>query len=369
MKVLVAPLDWGLGHATRCVPVIREFMAQGAEVEIAVVKANAAYFREVFPGVRQRLAPGYNVVYPKYGINMGLWLLKNSAHLNAVMRYEHSYAEEMVERHGYDILFSDNRFAFFSKNAHSVYMTHQRRIAFPPALSAFEGIGIRWHEARMRRFDELWVPDVAEAPGFAGALSHVESSPCPVKFVGLLSRFRGLAAQPPKNPARKSSSGTDIVAVVSGVEPARSRFESRLREVLREIPGRHVVILGKPQSAHKSWTEGNIEFHSHLPTEAFAEAVRNADWVVSRGGYSTVMDMAELGARCIFVPTPGQYEQVVLARDLAAAGYAVHIPASRFSADSLKESFKKKAALPVPGEDNLLHDAVAGLLAKVASKG
>ena len=100
MKVLVAPLDWGLGHATRCVPVIREFMAQGAEVEIAVVKANAAFFREVFPGVRQRLAPGYNVVYPKYGINMGLWLLKNSAHLNAVMRYEHSYAEEMVERHG-----------------------------------------------------------------------------------------------------------------------------------------------------------------------------------------------------------------------------------------------------------------------------
>lgn len=369
MKVLVAPLDWGLGHATRCVPVIREFMAQGAEVEIAVVKANAAFFREVFPGVRQRLAPGYNVVYPKYGINMGLWLLKNSAHLNAVMRYEHSYAEEMVERHGYDILFSDNRFAFFSKNAHSVYMTHQRRIAFPPALSAFEGVGIRWHEARMRRFDELWVPDVAEAPGFAGALSHVESAPCPVKFVGPLSRFRGLAAQPPKNPARKSSAGTDIVAVVSGVEPARSRFESQLREVLREIPGRHVVILGKPQAARKSWTEGNIEFHSHLPTEAFAEAVRNTDWVVSRGGYSTVMDMAELGARCIFVPTPGQYEQVVLARDLAAAGYAVHIPASRFTADSLKESFKKNVALPVPGEDNLLHDAVAGLLAKVASKG
>ena len=217
MKVLVAPLDWGLGHATRCVPVIREFMAQGAEVEIAVVKANAAFFREVFPGVRQRLAPGYNVVYPKYGINMGLWLLKNSAHLNAVMRYEHSYAEEMVERHGYDILFSDNRFAFFSKNAHSVYMTHQRRIAFPPALSAFEGIGIRWHEARMRRFDELWVPDVAEAPGFAGVLSHVESAPCPVKFVGPLSRFRGLGG----------GTGAFAVRVPASRSPARDSGESR----------------------------------------------------------------------------------------------------------------------------------------------
>ena len=75
MKVLVAPLDWGLGHATRCVPVVREFLRAGAEVELAVVKANANFFREVFPELRQRLAPSYNIVYPKHGYNMALWLL------------------------------------------------------------------------------------------------------------------------------------------------------------------------------------------------------------------------------------------------------------------------------------------------------
>ena len=99
VKVLVSPLDWGLGHATRCVPVIREFLARGAEVEIAVVKSNANFFREVFPDLRQRVAPGYHIVYPRHGFNMALWLLKNGAHLNAVMRYEHRYAEEMVERY------------------------------------------------------------------------------------------------------------------------------------------------------------------------------------------------------------------------------------------------------------------------------
>ena len=134
MKVLVAPLDWGLGHATRCVPVVREFLRAGAEVELAVVKANANFFREVFPDLRQRLAPSYNIVYPKHGYNMALWLLKNSMHLNSVMRYEHHFAEEMVDRHGYDVLFSDNRFAFYSKRAYSIYMTHQRRIAFPRRL-------------------------------------------------------------------------------------------------------------------------------------------------------------------------------------------------------------------------------------------
>ena len=191
MKVLVAPLDWGLGHATRCVPIVREFLRAGAEVELAVVKANANFFREVFPDLRQRLAPSYNIVYPKHGYNMALWLLKNSMHLNSVMRYEHHFAEEMVERHGYDVLFSDNRFAFYSKKALSIYMTHQRRIAFPRAFAAFERIGVMWHANIMRKFDEVWVPDLEIYPGYAGSLSHSGATPGekPMRYVGTLSRF------------------------------------------------------------------------------------------------------------------------------------------------------------------------------------
>ena len=378
MKILVAPLDWGLGHATRCVPVIREFLAQGAEVELAVVKANAGFFREVFPELRQRVAPGYNVVYPKYGFNMALWLLKNSAHLNAVMRYEHRYAEEMVERHGYDVLFSDNRFAFFSKKAYSVYMTHQRRIAFPPALVALEGIGIRWHHARMRNFDEVWVPDVETAPGYAGALSHLPSrgerasfgvggAPA-VRFVGPLSRFDAPCSGASRVTGSLNAGKYRVVAVISGVEPARTQFENRLRDILRDVPGEHLMILGKPQAPPRHWTEGNIEFVTHLPTGDFASAVRNADWVISRGGYSTVMDMAYLGAKCVFVPTPGQYEQVVLARDLATAGYAVNIPANRLSVESLLDAFKGNVALPRPQQAGVLENAVKDLFSRVGDK-
>lgn len=365
VKVLVAPLDWGLGHATRCVPVIREFLAQGADVEIAVVKSNASFFREVFPELRQRVAPGYHIVYPRHGFNMGLWLLKNGAHLNAVMRYEHRYAEEMVERHGYDILFSDNRFAFWSKNARNVYMTHQVKIAFPPAFSSFEGIGVRWHAARMKNFDEVWIPDVQEAPGYAGSLSHAGPCPCPVKYVGPLSRFDSQFETAKSGDAPDAVKDLDIVAVVSGVEPARTRFENRLREVLQKVPGRHAVLLGKPSVPYATWTEGNVEFHSHLPTERFAALVRRARHVVSRGGYSTVMDMASLGAKCIFVPTPGQYEQVVLARDLSNAGYAIDIPEAELTEATLRaaigEATKK---LPEVGK-GLLQTAVGTLLEKM----
>jgi UDP-N-acetylglucosamine transferase subunit ALG13 len=381
---------------------VKEFLRQGAEVELAVVKANAGFFREVFPELRQRVAPGYNVVYPKYGFNMALWLLKNSAHLNAVMRYEKRYAEEMVERHGYDVLFSDNRFAFFSKKAYSVYMTHQRRIAFPPAVAALEGVGVRWHRARMRNFDEVWVPDVEAAPGYAGALSHlpalrgerasrgVGGAPA-VRFVGPLSRFDEIAGSLKAGslnahelPAGALKAGSlkagsldagnkcagkyRVVAVISGVEPARTQFENRLRDILRDVPGEHLMILGKPQAPRRHWTEGNIEFVTHLPTGEFARAVRDADWVISRGGYSTVMDMAYLGAKCIFVPTPGQYEQVVLARDLATAGYAVSIPANRLSVESLLDAFKGEVALPRPQQAGVLENAVKDLFSRVGDK-
>ena len=358
MKALVAPLDWGLGHATRCAPIVREFLEKGCDVELAVTRGNAAILREMFPDVRQRLAPSYNIVYPKHGYNMAFWLLKNSAHLRAVMRAEHHYAEEMVERHGYDILVSDNRFAFRSRKAKSVYMTHQCRIAFPKMFRMFEAFGAAWHASVMSRFDEVWVPDVPEFPGYAGSLSHVERCPRPLKFVGPLSRFAMLPL------TQSTEKDLNIVAVVSGVEPARSRFASRLSSVLPQIPGKHVVILGKPASSLKTWTAGNVTFYNHLPTQEFADVISRAGWVISRGGYSTVMDMAVLGAKCIFVPTPGQYEQVVLAADLSAAGFAVSIEEGSLSVDSLSKALQRADVVELPrqSKNTLLSDAVTQIL-------
>lgn len=378
MKVLVAPLDWGLGHATRCAPIVQEFLDRGCEVELAVVKSNARILREMFPNVRQRLAPSYNIVYPKHGYNMGFWLLKNSVHLKAVMHAEHRYAEEMVRRHHYDILVSDNRFAFYSKNAISIYMTHQRRIAFPQAFRMFETVGEMWHASVMAHFDEVWVPDLPDAPGYAGSLSHIAMSPRPLKFVGALSRFM-LPGSEVENDASQNSDASranelsqknleklGVVAVISGVEPARTQFEARLRFVLAQTLGRHVMILGKPTLGQKCWKEGNITFYSHLPSDEFAQVVRRAEWVVSRGGYSTVMDMAVLGAKCIFVPTPGQYEQVILARDLTAAGFACSVEEKLLTSETLATMMAQEVkCLPKPEGTALLRNAVDEVLRKV----
>lgn len=354
----MAPLDWGLGHATRCVPVIREFLRQGAQVELAVVKSNAGLLRRIFPNLRQHLAPSYNIVYPKHGYNMGLWLLKNGVHLNKVIRFEHRYADKMVESRGFDVLVSDNRFGFYSRKAKSIYMTHQRRIAFPSLLSAFEPMGVLWHASVMRHFDEVWVPDLPEFPGYAGRMSHVNSCPRPLKFVGALSRFSNEELIAGKGDSPKSR--YKFVAIVSGVEPARSRFENLLKDIFLKTEGRHAIIMGRPALGVKKWSEGNVDFFTHLEDSDFAETVRSAEWVVSRGGYSTILDMAVLGAKCIFVPTPGQYEQVVLARDLSEAGFALAIDENKLDRQTLLEvvSTSVRVALPKSKQNDLLKMAV-----------
>jgi hypothetical protein len=175
---------------------------------------------------------------------MGLWLAKNGIHLRKVMSYEHRFAEEMVERYHYDVLVSDNRFGFYSHRAKSIYMTHQRRIAFPKVLSTFEPLGMLWHASVMKHFDEVWVPDLPDFPGYAAGLSHVNHSPVPVKYVGALSRFENhLGGNAPRT--------YKFVAVVSGVEPARSRFESLLRKELAKRNAKSVKmvsLLFKPEA-------------------------------------------------------------------------------------------------------------------------
>ena len=242
-------------------------------------------------------------------------------------------------------------------------MTHQCRIAFPTIFSKFEGIGIHWHRKKMGLFDQVWIPDLEEAPGYAGAMSHVKNFSVPVRYAGPLSRFTELENL--SEIVVESPKDLNIVAVISGVEPARSAFERKLRELLPQVPGNHVMILGKPGAEKKSWTEGNVQFFSHLETTEFARTIRRACWIVSRGGYSTVMDMAVLGASCIFVPTPGQYEQVILSRSLSRAGYAVDIPAGKLSLETLRQAMETNVKLPKPPAQNLLTPLVQEALKQV----
>ena len=60
-KVLIAPLDWGLGHATRCIPVITALLELGYHVTIATDGPHAIILREAFPNLTFLRLKGYGI--------------------------------------------------------------------------------------------------------------------------------------------------------------------------------------------------------------------------------------------------------------------------------------------------------------------
>lgn len=341
MKILVAPLDWGLGHATRTIPVIRKFLAQGAKVDLAVSGKMSTLYRGEFPDLTQIDIPGYGIRYPKRGFEMPFWLFANYRRILKVIRKEHKLAESLVKERGYDTIFSDNRFGFHASGIKNIYMTHQLRIAFPGPFSLFENLGVAWHRRQMQKFDEIWVPDYADFPGLAGKLSHVrygKSFSEKLNFIGPQSRFQKedsyklTASQPIKE--------FDFLAVLSGPEPMRTSFEKAMLKAFAEIPGKQAIIRGLPGESELPTAPPNVTLFNHLETVAFAEIVKSAKTVVSRPGYSTVMDMENLEASCIFVPTPGQTEQVYLGKLLQKSGFSKLLRQKEISAKKLCEAIE-----------------------------
>lgn len=359
MKVLVAPLDWGLGHATRSVPVIQKLLDLGAEVSLGVSGGTGAFFAEAFPKLRQFELPSYGIVYPKHGFEMPLWLLSNLPRIWGVVKREHELTEALVGREKFSAVLSDNRFGCYSRAAKSVYMTHQLRIAFPAYARAFEQIGVEFHKRVMQHFDEVWVPDLAAAPGLAGRLSHLKApSHKHLKFVGPLSRFQLDVPIPEAQPQKKFK----YLGVVSGVEPARTDLERKLLAAFRELPGRHALLLGKPGRPELTRTEANVSVFAHLPTHEFAQAALAAERFVSRPGYSTVMDLCVLGADALFVPTPGQTEQEYLGHALEQAKLARCMRQAELSAAALERAFEGRARRLPQVDFSGLDSAIRGIL-------
>jgi uncharacterized protein (TIGR00661 family) len=302
-KVLVAPLDWGMGHGTRCVPVIRSLIQKGAEVIVAGTGRPAAFLKEEFPELEHLHLPGYEVSYPHHG-SMSLRMLRRSPVILSAIRREHRVLDMMINDHNLGAVISDNRFGLWSEKIPSVYMTHQVSIKAPVGWSFTEGLLYMVHRKYIKHFDECWVPDIAEGGGFSGELAHKRRSPVPTYYIGPLSRFE----LPPAKPEKKY----DIMAMISGPEPQRSILEEKLMDQLMDSGLKAIVVLGKPETDEHE-THDKLEIHSHLNSEKLMEAMLASDLIICRSGYSSIMDLAALGKKAVLIPTPGQTEQEYLA--------------------------------------------------------
>jgi len=330
---MVAALNWGMGHATRCVPLIRALQERGCRVILASDGAALDFWKRELPELECRTLPSWRIRYAP-----GPWLvpglLAGLPRMLRAIRAERSHVRRLVEQEGIGWILSDNRYGVRDGRIPSILMTHQLRLSLPRPFGFLESL-TEFIMARLaRRFDEVWIPDFAKAPGLSGKLGH-PSRPSlfpSLRWIGPVTRME---------PFETTRILWETVSVLSGPEPARSQFEAILRKGLRSLPGKHLIVRGRPDLPPDHEVSGNIEAVPHLPARELAKEMSECRVVITRGGYSTLMDLTVLESRCLLVPTPGQTEQEYLGRVLSQSGHA-HVV--RQHALRLEEDVEKAAA-------------------------
>ena len=311
-NVLICPLNWGLGHATRCVPIIRACLESGLNPIIAADKAPLSFLQNEFPNLTFIKLPGFEPTYSK-GNSQVFKLLTSIP--NALINFskEHKAIEKIVEDYNIDTIISDNRFGCWSKKVHSIYITHQLNIQVPKFFKWTSFIVNHLHKRYIKKYNELWIPDTEHAQSLSGILSHPANIKIKTRYIGFLSRF--------SSEAKEESKSIDYLVILSGPEPQRTIFEDIVIKQASEVESSIVILRAKPnEDIIPDKAPENVTFFNHVDDETFTQIVANSKNIICRGGYTSLMDLIILNRNAYLVPTPGQTEQEYLAQHLAKEG-------------------------------------------------
>lgn len=308
LRILLAPLDWGLGHATRCVSIIYELQSLGVTVVLAGDNAIATILKKEFPNNEFLVLEGYQIRYSRQKLLFMLKLMSQMGRIRSSIIKEHFWLKKVVRDHQIDAVISDNRPGLYHAEIPCVYITHQLHIKTGTMIG--NKIASALHRFCINRFNICWVPDKKEAPGLSGELSHPARLPTtPVHYIGNLSRFS-------LNP---HSNKKGICILLSGPEPQRTLLENILLPQLSTLQGPIHFVRGLPNAKENPRLPSHVQVYAHLPAKELNVLLNNTEWVICRSGYSTVMDLAEIKTKAILIPTPGQSEQEYLATHLMDA--------------------------------------------------
>jgi len=322
--ILVAPLNWGLGHATRCIPIIRALLAHNFMVLLASDGAALLLLQKEFPELESIELPSYNIRYPKKGSYFKWKIILKLPQLKKTMVAEKLLVEKLVKSGKIQGIISDNRFGIRSKAIPSVYITHQLNV-LTGSTTFFSS---KIHQNIIKKFDLCWVPDVDDVVmNLSGKLGHLEKNPFAINYMGVLSRME--KKQLPKD--------IDILLLLSGPEPQRTFFEEKLKTDFKGNKKNILMVRGVVEKEQKWENFENIKTVNFMQNKELEETINKSEIVVSRSGYTTIMDLTMLEKKVFFVPTPGQYEQEYLAKRLKSLGIAPSCKQEKFKVKKLNK--------------------------------
>lgn len=336
-RVLIAPLDWGLGHATRCIPIVNELLAQKVQVWIAGEESTLLLLKKEFPDLDFLHLKGYRIQYSRKKNHFLSRIALQFPKILSTYLYEKRWLRKAQKQYHFNAVISDNRPGLIHPDIPCIYMTHQLQIKTGTIF--FDSLANKFHHFLMRKFREWWVPD-AEENGLSGALGHPPKKYGKVRYLGPVSRMGSCW-----NTVEKY----ELLCLLSGPEPQRTIFETLLLREVILMEKKTLFVRGLPSENRPIQTQAPfIEFKNHLPAKDLNLALCAAETIISRCGYTTVMDLAKINKPAILVPTPGQMEQKYLAKYLSEKSYFLTVSQEAFSLTSLLE--KKKQALFAPME-------------------
>ncbi|MBL0356530.1 MAG: glycosyltransferase [Chitinophagaceae bacterium] len=310
---MVAPLDWGLGHAARCIPVIKELQNYPFRIIIAADGPVKTMLKQEFPQLQFINLQGYNIKYSKNKRWFRFKLLIQFPKILSTIVKEHRWLNKVIKELGIDAVISDNRFGLYHPSIPCVYITHQLFIKTGNRIS--DVIATTIHKKYIKNYTQCWIPDYEGKINISGELSHYTKIPLNAVYIGCLSRFE---------PAKTAENTVDLLIILSGPEPQRSIFENKLMSQLSDFNGSALLVRGLPdekdkvQLPERGSFSGKVTFENHLSAADLSKVMQSASLIISRSGYTTIMDLLKLGRKALLVPTPGQTEQEYLAAYLSA---------------------------------------------------
>lgn len=302
LKILVAPLDWGLGHITRCIPIVNELVSNGCSVTIAAERGALALLKKEFPHGSFLLLKGYRIFYHNARNSFGTTIIRQIPGMMVSIWRERQWLKKIIEEYQFDIVISDNRYGLHTRLAHTVFITHQLGIKTGLGVWAdriLRGINYRF----IRKYDECWIPDFEGNLNLGGDLSHPRERLPQVRYIGPLSRLTKVNVK----------QEYDLVFVLSGPEPRRSLWEKALLKELEHTRQKVLFVRGLHEDANLPPVMSSVKIVNFLPSEELNTVIQQANWVICRSGYTSVMDLIQLQQKAILIPTPGQPEQEYLA--------------------------------------------------------
>ena len=310
-RILVAPLDWGLGHATRCIPIIHALLAMGHEPIIATDGHAYDLLALELPQLQILRLNGYHPFYPENGsmvIAMGRQLPK----FIRAIAHERKIVEKWVKQYSIDGIISDNRYGAYSPLKPTAFITHQLNIRVPAWASLLNGPLARLNRLLISPFNRVWIPDWPGDESLAGKLSEIEETNDRYQYIGPISRFGKIQKLPRQY---------DLLILLSGPEPQRSLLEKKILSQLSSLNKKVLLVQGLISKKERKAFNDNLDVYSYMTTDELVVALATSNLVVARSGYTTIMDMVAIGKQALFIPTPGQTEQEYLAQELTRKEY------------------------------------------------